>query len=152
MNNILRQAGAIPFRHDQEGLRVILIMSRDTGRWVIPKGNIEKTQTAAQAAALEAYEEAGVKGTISEIPLGLFTYSKRLSSGALRPTTVEVYALQVKKQLKKWPERRQRQYKWMPVCEAEKLVDEPGMIILLRRLEQIEAEKVATVKPKLPEL
>src|SRR3984957_14570418 len=49
MTDILRQAGAIPFRHDPEGLRVLLITSRDTGRWVIPKGGVEKGFTAAQA-------------------------------------------------------------------------------------------------------
>src|SRR5271156_6796158 len=105
MSDILRQAGAIPFRHDPEGLRVLLITSRDTGRWVIPKGNVDKGFTAAQAAAQEAYEEAGIIGTTAYIPLGIFTYSKRLRSGIAKPSTVEVYALHVEKLLKKWPER-----------------------------------------------
>jgi len=145
--DILRQAGAIPFRHDPDGLRVLLITSRDTGRWVIPKGGIEKGFTAAQAAAQEAYEEAGVKGIISEMMLGIYTYSKRLSSGVARPTTVEVYALQVEKLLKKWPERSERRLKWMAVAKAVRLVQEPGMAILLRRLEEIEIAKSAMAYP-----
>lgn len=147
MTDILRQAGAIPFRHDPEGLRVLLITSRDTGRWVIPKGGVEKGFTAAQAAAQEAYEEAGIKGIISEIPLGIFTYSKRRRSGIGKPTTVEVYALQVEKLLKKWPERGERRLEWMPVSKAVGLVQEPGMALLLRRLEEVEAAKSAKALP-----
>jgi 8-oxo-dGTP pyrophosphatase MutT (NUDIX family) len=63
MTDILRQAKAIPFRHDPDGLRVLLITSRDTGRLVIPKRKIEKSFTAAQAAAQEVSEEAEVRGT-----------------------------------------------------------------------------------------
>ena len=63
MTNVLRQAGVIPFRHDPEGLRMLLITSRDTGRWVIPKGRVEKGFTAAQAAAQEASEEAASKAS-----------------------------------------------------------------------------------------
>ena len=143
MNDILRHAGAIPFRHDPEGLRVLLITSRDTGRWVIPRGLIENGLTSAQTAELEAYEEAGVKGVIKEIPLGIFTYNKRLRSGIAKPATVEVYALQVEKNLKKWPERSQRRLEWMPVSEAVKLVQEPGLAILLSRLEEIESSKIS---------
>jgi len=139
--DILRQAGAIPFRHDPEGLRVLLITSRDTGRWVIPKGGVEKGFTAAQAAEQEAYEEAGIKGIISKIPLGIFTYSKRLRPGIAKPATVEVYALQVEKLLKKWPERSERRLEWMPISSAVELVQEPGMALLLLRLEEIEAAK-----------
>jgi 8-oxo-dGTP pyrophosphatase MutT (NUDIX family) len=140
--DILRQAGAIPFRHDAEGLRVLLITSRDTGRWVIPKGQVEKGFTAAEAAAQEAYEEAGIRGIISEIPLGIFTYSKRLRSGVAKPAAVEVYALRVEKLLKKWPERAERRLEWMPVSKAVELVQEIGMAVLLRRLEEIETAKM----------
>ena len=84
--HIVRQAGAIPFRRGPEGLRVLLITSRDTGRWVIPKGHVETGQTAAIAAAVEAYEEAGLVGVMSDFPLGFYTYGKRLRSGGL--TTV----------------------------------------------------------------
>ena len=147
MTNVLRQAGVIPFRHDPEGLRVLLITSRDTGRWVIPKGGVEKGFTAAQAAVQEASEEAGVKGIISEIPLGIFTYSKRLRSGIEKSTTVEVYALQVEKLFKKWPERSERRLEWMSVSKAVKLVQEPAMAQLLLRLEEIEDAKSAKAHP-----
>jgi 8-oxo-dGTP pyrophosphatase MutT (NUDIX family) len=138
MKPVLRQAGIIPFRNGAEGLQVLLITSRGTGRWVIPKGGIEKGLTAIKAAEHEAYEEAGVKGAISSVPLGVFSYSKRLRNGAFRPATVEVYAMRVEKELRKWPERAERRLKWMPVAEAVRLVQEQGMAILLLKLQQIQ--------------
>ena len=136
-HHIVRQAGAIPFRREPEGLRVLLITSRDTGRWVIPKGNVEKGQTAAIAAAVEAYEEAGLAGVVSDIPLGVYTYGKRLRSGVVQPATVEVYSLEVGIQMKKWPERKQRRLQWMDVATAAGLVHEPGLSVLMRRLGEI---------------
>jgi len=138
MTGVLRQAGAIPYRHSPVGLRVLLITSRGTRRWVIPKGGVEKGFTPAQAAEREAYEEAGLKGILSDVPLGIFTYSKRQRNGGFRSAAVEVYAMRVHKEFKKWPERKERRLKWMTVPEAVELVDEHGMKALLLRLEQIE--------------
>jgi 8-oxo-dGTP pyrophosphatase MutT (NUDIX family) len=138
MSDILRQAGAIPFQQDPAGLRVLLITSRDSGRWVIPKGGVEPGQTAIQAAEVEAFEEAGVKGIMHPTPLGFYTYGKRLRSGIVKPTSVEVFALEVNKQLKKWPEKSQRRFVWMTVSAAVKSVEEPGMAMLLLRLNEIQ--------------
>ena len=143
MKPVLRQAGVIPFRYGPEGLKVLLITSRDTGRWVIPRGGIEKGSTAAQTAEREAYEEAGVKGTISTTPLGSFVYDKRLRAGALSSATVEVYAMRVEKELKKWPEQSERRLQWMSIPEAVEAVEERGMAALLSRLQQIEEARVA---------
>ncbi len=105
---------------------------------MIPKGSVEKGFTPAQAAECEAYEEAGLKGLLSDVPLGVFTYSKRLRNGGFRPAAVEVYAMRVDKELKKWPEQKERPLKWMTVPQAMELVDEHGMKAFLLRLEQIE--------------
>jgi 8-oxo-dGTP pyrophosphatase MutT (NUDIX family) len=129
---IVRQAGAIPYRRMPEGLRVLLITSRDTGRWVIPKGHVEKDQTAAMAAATEAYEEAGLVGVMGDFPLGFYTYGKRLRSGAVQPATVEVYGFEVAVQMKKWP-----RLEWMDVATAAGLVHEPGLSVLLLRLGEV---------------
>src|ERR1700744_2721291 len=102
-NQILNQAGVIAYRILDGKVRVLLVTSRDTGRWIIPKGNVNSGTTPAKAAAKEAYEEAGVKGNItSPIPFGLYTYFKRLESGKARPARVEVYLLRVGQQLGKW--------------------------------------------------
>jgi 8-oxo-dGTP pyrophosphatase MutT (NUDIX family) len=134
---IMRQAGALPFRHGPDGLRVLLITSRDTGRWVIPKGHVEPGQTAAIAAAVEAYEEAGLAGAVSNMPLGIYTYGKRLRSGVVLPATVEVYSLEVGIQMRKWPERKQRRLQWMDVETAAALVQEAGLSVLMHRLAEV---------------
>ena len=108
------QAGVIAYRIQDGKVRVLLMTSRDTGRWLIPKGNIKPGLKPRRAAEQEAYEEAGVTGTIiSSNPLGIYTYSKKLPSGEARAATVEVYLLWVKERLKKWPERSERKLSWV---------------------------------------
>jgi 8-oxo-dGTP pyrophosphatase MutT (NUDIX family) len=138
-NSILHQAGAIAYRILDGKVEVLLMTSRDTGRWIIPKGNIAAGATPAQAAAHEAYEEAGVRGQIgSTIPLGFYTYFKKLASGEARAATVEVYLLRVDKQFGKWPEKGERKLSWLSPEAAAGLVEEPGVVPLLRRLIEFE--------------
>jgi 8-oxo-dGTP pyrophosphatase MutT (NUDIX family) len=140
-NPILHQAGVIAYRIRAGRVEVLLMTSRDTGRWIIPKGNVAAGTTPWKAATKEAYEEAGVKGRIGgSIPLGIFTYFKKLDSGEPRPAAVEVYLLRVDQLLKKWPERRERKLCWVSPETAVGLVEEPGMVPLLRRLMEFEAD------------
>ena len=135
----LHQAGAIPYTIIDGEVRYLLVTARGSGRWLIPKGNIDAGLTPAQAAAKEAYEEAGIRGKITtDAPLGFFTSFKALKSEAQkRPVTVEVYALLVDKQLKRWPERKQREICWMSADDAANSVKEPGLTQLLLRLKEI---------------
>lgn len=143
LNRVLHQAGVLAYRVLAGQIQVALVTSRDTGRWIIPKGYIDGDATPAEAAEREAYEEAGVTGIInSSIPLGTYTYFKRLGSGATQPATVEVYLLRVQKQLKKWPEKGERKLSWMPAGEALQLIEEPGIVPLLRRLMELEDDLV----------
>jgi 8-oxo-dGTP pyrophosphatase MutT (NUDIX family) len=136
---ILRQAGVIAYRILKGKVQILLVTSRETRRWIIPKGNIAARSTPARAASREAYEEAGVKGPIvNPIPLGIYTYFKKLRSGGSRAATVEVYLLKVKKHLKKWPEKRERSLAWMSTTEAMELIEEPGVVPLLARLRELE--------------
>jgi 8-oxo-dGTP pyrophosphatase MutT (NUDIX family) len=139
MENVLRQAGALPYKMEPDGLRVLLITSRGTGRWVIPKGGIEKGFTPAQAAAQEAYEEAGIRGSIDPVPLGSYTYPKRMNSGRIKPASVLVFGLRFEKQLKTWPEQSERRFAWMTIAGAIAAVRDPGVANLLRRLNEIHA-------------
>ena len=142
-DGLLHQAGAIPYSVVDGELRVLLVTSRDTGRWLIPKGNIDHGLTPSQAAAKEAYEEAGVRGRITtSLPLGFYTYLKNLKSGKTQATTVEVYALLVEQQLKNWPERTQRKLSWFSTRTAAGLVQEQGLARLLLRLKEITAGEV----------
>jgi len=138
-NPILNQAGVIAYRVLDGKVQVLLMTSRDTGRWIIPKGNINGRSTPSKAAEKEAYEEAGVRGAItSSTPLGIYTYSKKLESGKARAATVEVYLLRITERLKKWPEKGERKLSWVTTKEAVDLVEEPGVVPLLQRLMEFE--------------
>ena len=79
----------------------------------------------------------GWRGLVSEMPLGVYTYGKRLRSGVVQPATVEVYSLEVGIQMRKWPERKQRRLQWMDVETAAALVQEAGLSVLMHRLAEI---------------
>ena len=138
-NQTLHQAGVIAYRILDGKLQVLLVTSRETGRWIIPRGNIDSGATPAEAAEKEAYEEAGLKGTIiGPIPLGSYRYVKILASGKKRPATVEVFLLRVQQQLKKWPEMHERKLVWVSIKKAVRLIQEPRAIPLLLRLNELE--------------
>jgi 8-oxo-dGTP pyrophosphatase MutT (NUDIX family) len=149
-NAILHQAGVLAYRVLDGKVQVLLMTSRDTGRWIIPKGNINGGATPSKAAEKEAYEEAGVKGTVAgSIPLGIYTYFKNLGSGKTRAAAVEVYLLRVKEQLKKWPEKGERTLSWMSTKQAVELIEEPGVVPLLRRLMEFEDDLANPIRKSL---
>lgn len=126
------QVGALPYRVKKDGgIEILLITSRDTGRWVIPKGWGMKNKTDAQAAAIEAQEEAGLKGAIGKRPVGVYHYQKTLKSGAPAICLVTVYPLAVSGQLKKWKEQGQRTLQWFSPDQAAAQVTEPELASLL---------------------
>lgn len=108
----------------------LLLTSRGTQRYVIPKGWQMKGKSDQQAAALEAKQEAGVTGEIEPAPVGTYQYWKRLKN-AFIPITVTVYALEVGTELSSWKERGQRQRAWLTSQQAASLVDEPELASLL---------------------
>jgi 8-oxo-dGTP pyrophosphatase MutT (NUDIX family) len=125
--NYRPQYAALPWRQSKAGVEILLITSRETRRWVIPKGWPMVTLAAHDAAAQEAWEEAGVRGEVSATSVGAFRYSKRMKSGPPQRCRVEVYPLAVKRQEKDWPERRQRERRWAPALEAARMVEEPDL-------------------------
>jgi len=135
---MLTQAGVIPYRIADGQVDVLLVTSRDTGRWVIPKGYVERGMTPQSAACQEAWEEAGVEGEItSTMPLGFVPYLKRLKNGDTCGASIAVFPMLVGKQKKKWQERSERTRTWFPIAEAAKLVGEPALSVLLLRLQEI---------------
>jgi 8-oxo-dGTP pyrophosphatase MutT (NUDIX family) len=140
MESVIRQVGALPFRKEVAGLRVLLITSRQSGRWVIPKGNIDKGFSPPEAAAQEAFEEAGLRGIVGAGPIGAYQYTKRLRGGRIQPAIVDVFTLEVIKQVKKWPEQAERRFEWMAPLEAALAVQEPGLAEILRRFHAVQDE------------
>jgi 8-oxo-dGTP pyrophosphatase MutT (NUDIX family) len=118
------QYGALPYRITAQGVEVMLITSRGTKRWVIPKGWPMAGKKPHQVAAVEAYQEAGVKGVVGEKPIGAYPYSKNLPDGSQRLMFVEVYPLRVTLETKKWREKDERKRAWFRQDEAAELVDE----------------------------
>ena len=130
---MLVQFAALPFRFDPEkGLQVLVITSRDTRRWVIPKGNPMPRLKGFETAANEAYEEAGIEGELLETPIGHYHYEKGRARGEEIPAFVTVYPLKVTRQHYDWPERTQRTIRWVEPRKAAMLVDEPELKDLIR--------------------
>lgn len=131
---ILKQVGALPVRKASDGsIEILLVTSRDTGRWVIPKGWPSKKLTDATAALREARQEAGVSGKITTKPIGAYRYRKIAKTGA-RLVEVQVYRLAVKKERKRWPEKVQRNRVWFNLPTAARRVREPRLKLLIAAL------------------
>lgn len=132
MTGEAHQIGALPWRRRDGVLEVLLVTSRETRRWVAPKGWPMPYKSDAEAAATEAWEEAGVKGLIAPAPIGGYSYAKRLKDGSERPCRVKVYPLEVTAERDAWPEATQRERRWMAPTEAAALVAEPELADLLQ--------------------
>ena len=113
-------------------MEVLLVTSRGSGRWVVPKGNIPSRLNPHQAAAREAEEEAGVRGAVCPTPLGSFRYRKLRGSGASLMADVEVYPLAVTSELASWKEDGERTRRWFSLPDAAAAVDEDDLGHLIR--------------------
>jgi 8-oxo-dGTP pyrophosphatase MutT (NUDIX family) len=139
-----RQVAALPFRYNTQGSpEVLIITSRETGRFVLPKGWPVKGLSDAQAAAKEAWEEAGLKGKIGRKPIGKYQYWKRLPNHSRR-IKVDVYLMEVSRQLETWREKQCRRTAWLSPASAALLVDEPKLMSLIQRLQEPLALRPAT--------
>ncbi len=114
--------------------KLLLITSRGTGRWIIPKGWPMSGRSASGAALREAWEEAGVCGTAQEAPVGQFAYSKWHGRGLSIPINVNVYLIRVTGLDDDYPEASERRREWFTPLEAAELVDEAGLKELLRNI------------------
>lgn len=129
------QVAALCYKETKMGRKVLLITSRDTGRWIVPKGWPMKGKDDHEAALIEAWEEAGVsKADIEEEPMGFFEYAKGLSSGDTVPVEAQVYMTRVRDLRPSYPEVHQRTREWFSPDEAAELVDEPDLKTILRAL------------------
>jgi 8-oxo-dGTP pyrophosphatase MutT (NUDIX family) len=127
-----RQVAALPWRRGPEGLEIMLVTSRETRRWVVPKGGLMAGLTDAEAAAQEALEEAGIEGEIAAEPIGEFRYLKVLKRRAPRWYRVAVYPLRVEIERDTWDEAHERDRVWFGRETAADLVAEPDLRDLIR--------------------
>ena len=129
----LAQVGALPVRGKPGTYEVLLVTSRETRRWIIPKGWPMKGKKDCNAAAQEAFEEAGVAGRVHTHPMGAYTYEKHREGGS-EAVRVMVYLLEVQQETEDWPERAERKREWMSAAKAAKSVDEAGLAEIITRL------------------
>ena len=127
-----RQVAALPWRSQGGEREILMITSRETRRWVIPKGGRMAGKTNAEAAAVEAMEEAGVQGETDAVSVGAFRYAKRLRNGQDQMCVVAVFPLKVLIQLGSWPEAAERERRWMSAEAAAAAVHEPDLAALIR--------------------
>ena len=149
--NRARQFGALPWRIGNRGTReVMLLTSRETHRWVIPKGWPMKGRKPSKVASQEAYEEAGLIAHImNKRPIGSFHYEKRLAHKAIL-CEVRVFLFRVERQLDDWPEESARETRWFDAEEAAELVEEGGLAEIIKGFAGSHVRFVAYEKPSRP--
>ena len=126
---ILKRAGVIPYRWLDDRFHFLLITSRTDGRWIIPKGRIDPDKTSAESAVEEAYEEAGVWGTIRPQCLGTYTYRR-----GSELHEVEVYEFEVERELEVWPEKDERRRQWFDLEGVRTRIDSPRLTGMIEAL------------------
>lgn len=141
-----QQVGALPIRWIGDEARVLLVTSRETQRWIIPKGWRMRGRTNAEAAAQEALEEAGVRGRVRRKPIGKYLYEKR-RPGGIEECRITAYLLEVGEELADFPEAQERRRAWFTLPEAAAVADDEGLRAILRDLEpeltELRARKAA---------
>ncbi len=130
--DVRTQFAALPYRIVRGKPEILLITSRETGRWIIPKGWPEDGLTAPESAAREAWEEAGVEGRISLNCLGIYSYLKVLDRQDRLPIVVAVFPVKVRKLIEDFPEKGERKRKWFSRKKAAARVDEPELRHMIR--------------------
>jgi 8-oxo-dGTP pyrophosphatase MutT (NUDIX family) len=132
------QYAALPYRHRADGtIEVMLVTSRETGRWVIPKGWPIRGLVPPDSAAREAMEEAGLAGRVGDRSIGFYHYEKRLADGSAVACEVETFAFEVEKQFTAWPEQDQRHTQWFALQGAADAVQESELSAMILRLQAL---------------
>ncbi len=139
---MLTQFGVIPVRRAPDGaVEVLLITSRDTGRWVVPRGNPIAGKSPSESAAQEAYEEAGIIGPVEAEAIGLYSYEKRRRLRSAVPAVVHLFRMNVAEERDEWPEKSQRDRRWFRAEEAAAAVHEIDLAELILRLSRTMSQK-----------
>ncbi|WP_415921178.1 NUDIX hydrolase [Tateyamaria sp. SN6-1] len=131
-SDVRTQFAALCYRIKANKVQVLLITSRRSGRWILPKGWPIDGKTPSESAAQEAWEEAGVVGHAEQRPLGLYAYTKITGPEDGLPCVAMVYPVRVKALKKDFPEAGQRKRKWVSRKKAAAMVGEPELARILR--------------------
>ena len=127
------QYGALPYRFRTNGtVELLLVTTRRTRRWIVPKGWKIKGKKPCKSAAQEAFEEAGVRGAVSGKPIGSFVYDKWLDDDSVTtPCEVRIFPMLVKRQEDTWRECEEREARWVDLDTALQMIEELGLRTLV---------------------
>jgi 8-oxo-dGTP pyrophosphatase MutT (NUDIX family) len=125
---IYMQSGVIPYTLDEGGIKLLLITSRNGRRWIFPKGIIEDNLTPQRSAEKEAFEEAGVIGSVSDAAIGEYQVAKW---GGI--CQIKLFALKVENVLESWPEDF-RERRWVSMIESHELVEQKELKTIILKL------------------
>ena len=141
------QYGALPYRFTpMAALEILVVTTRQSRRWIVPKGWPIKRLTPSKSAAREAFEEAGVRGKIGARAIGNFTYKKSTGQTADDPNyEVKIFPLLVKRQSATWPEHEQRVVQWVDPEKAISLIRDPELKAIVAKF----AKRAAASASKL---
>lgn len=150
MPEIGEQIAALPLRFKKDGkVEILMVTSRDTGRWVMPKGWEMDGKKPWRAAEIEALEEAGALGYIGREAIGTYRYPKILDDGRIVPCLVRVYPMIVEKLKRRWKESGERKRRWFKPAQAAKRVVEADLAELLLTLDSAKPKKLPAVRELL---
>ncbi|MBW8727095.1 MAG: NUDIX hydrolase [Inquilinus limosus] len=146
------QYGALPYRFRPDGsIEILLVTTRRTRRWIVPKGWKIKGKKPPKSAAQEAFEEAGVQGVVSGKPIGSFVYDKWLDDdGVTAPCEVRIFPLLVKRQGNTWRECEEREARWVDPGKALEMIDDQGLRDLIAAFADRQARKAKTPAVEAP--
>lgn len=128
------QAAALCLRDTPKGREVVLVRTFQRRHWIIPKGWPIKNLSLAQAAAQEAWEEAGVRGHVGTAPIGAFTYTKIRKSGLPVQCRPQIFLLEVTEVHDRYPEATKRERQWVSLSRAANMVQNSQLSAFLRKL------------------
>ncbi|MBV9570835.1 MAG: NUDIX hydrolase [Alphaproteobacteria bacterium] len=140
------QYAALPWRLVDGELQILLVTTLTTRRWIVPKGWPISGLAPSACAAHEADEEAGVTGDVQPEPIGTFHYDKRRKTGDTQRCRVEVFALEVSRQRRSWPEKSARETCWCSPEEAVARVTEPGLRRVIASFRQMARRETTVVE------
>lgn len=139
-SQLVTQVAALPWRMQDCCPQVLLVTSRRSGHWMLPKGWQIDGMDLAASAQIEAFEEAGVLGMISRQPIGSYRYLKLLDNGRSLPSQALVFSLRVTSELDAWPEQRQRSRAWLGLDAAVARVQSPALARMLRQIRSFDQQ------------
>jgi 8-oxo-dGTP pyrophosphatase MutT (NUDIX family) len=125
------QVAALCWRKADAEPEILLVRSLDANRWILPKGWPMRGKTLAEAAAIEAWEEAGVTGDIAPQSIGLYATQKRRASGIKQACELHIFALHVAQVVPDYPEADMRKTRWFPLAQGLEKLHAPDLAALI---------------------